>query len=87
MNRPLRLSSGIAVFLITSFCGAAFVGAFIYDRRMKLIPTHNLVFLGASLTIVTLLSLVGACLLIVDGVKAKPASSQAPHVGLPDALQ
>ena len=71
MNRSLRAASGAAVFLITTFCGAAICGALFYDRHLRLFGIGTFVFAVALVAIVTVLSFVGAYLLIADSIKSK----------------
>ena len=69
--RPLRFASGIAVFLVSAFCGAASYGAFLYDHRLHLLTPGNFSFLLGLVSIVTVLSFVGAYLLVVGAIKSK----------------
>jgi hypothetical protein len=71
MNRALRILSGLAVFLLTTFSGLAVFGAVRYDHRMRLIATSNVVFIVGLCSIVIALSFAGVYLLIRDGLRSK----------------
>ena len=71
ITRPLRFASGIAVFLVSVFFGAVSHGAFLYDHRLHLLTPGKFSFLLSLASIVTVLSFVGAYLLVVGAVRSK----------------
>ncbi len=68
--RTLHVASGVAVFLMSAFCGLALFAAFSHAIRQHLLTTRNYWVFGLS-SLVTALSFLGTYLLVIDGMKSK----------------
>ncbi len=71
MNRLLRVASGVAVFLVTAFCGTASLFVFLNDRRMQHLRFSAYTELAIIVSVLTVLSFVGTYFLVSDAIKSK----------------
>ena len=72
---PLQLASGVAVFLVSAFWSLAIFGAFVHANRYGLLTVRNSSLLAGLFSLITVLSFVGAFLLILGAIKSKQPAS------------
>ncbi len=75
MRRPLHFASGVAVFLVSTLWSVALFGEFVHANRYGLLTLRNSSLLAGLFSIVTVLSFVGAYLLVISAIKSKPSVS------------
>lgn len=71
IKRPLHLASGVAVFLISAFWALVIVGAFVRVQRYQSLTVRNFSLLAGFFSLLTMLSFIGAYLLITGAIKSK----------------
>ena len=69
IRRPLHLASGAAVLLTSTMCGLSLFVAF-HSPAFRRLGPQNLVLTLGILSVVTILSFTGACLLLITAIRS-----------------